>query len=1052
MSFVKRSLMLGSVAMAITAGVVLQGQEVTGTLSGSVKDSKGAKLAGAQVLIRASQLIAPRKVVTDASGTFRAPLLPPGDYQVDVIKDGYAGQGARNVRIGVGASIHQDFTLKPIAQASAMVDVISTSASMDKSDTKAATSISSEEMLALPTSGGDRAFIGAMDLAPGVTSMGDRGVSIRGGKTQETGYTLNGTSIKDDYEGRMNTTRLIEDAVEDTQVIQSPLHARFGRTGGGMVNVVTKSGGNDFAGSLRSYISRDDWQTARHAEPDGSDGRANVYSRRQTDIFFSGPIIKDKLWFAVSTIQKPSEGSRNVILEGEVPSQWTAATPTGQQWHTWDPTFAQGRLYGYDTGKALVSETTQNYIDAKFTAAITPDHTIDFAFQQNHQTITNENPYGSAVPATIQNNSFAYDGVEKYYSYGYRGVLGASTFIEARYSKTVAHTAFPCPAEDHMRLTYGGTASGVLSPYGFNLSPALDKRDNQSGNINLKKFVDFYGNHELDFGFDFYEFLRGTQTQNGSRNLRFYVPAVTDDPTIVGQLAADPYGNHVAFQAVNWNYARQMDAIVAKRVNPDDPDGGLYGPGYIQTGTGPIGQAAVLRKYYGADGTSKTRTTSFYANDSWSINSHFNMMLGLRLDKFRVEDTDKTVLIDKWGPLAPRFQLRYDPDGSTRHLFTFTAAKYVNEFSAGFTDGFIKKANTTYAQYGYTGVPTAAWVNYANITNTDNYTALMNFYDASKNNQLDKFSNPYVIEFTLGYRRAYQNGSYVQVTAISKQWKNDFSISTDIDPSYYVNVPDPTGGGLTPKSALATRWGNSSLLKREYNAVELEFRHNINSTWLFGGNYTYSRLTGNNNGGDNGSQGFYDTTASAPTNLQGWFASHGTPVSSYAPTGLLISNQTQKARLYLTASLPMGKGRISYSALLRYDSGVNYGASGSVATPGTLPTGAGVPTGSMPTAYTAWFSKPGAFTANDSSQVDAKIDWSLPLGYGKLQLMGSMQVDNVFNTQIRTGFVNTFSAGKQSYGASSIAVADPSTFGTDAGNYAYWIAGRNVSASIGLKF
>ncbi len=1055
MSFLKNSLILGNVALAIAAGATLQAQEVTGSLAGSVKDSNGAAVAGAQVIIRAAQLIAPRRVVTDGKGSFRAPLLPPGDYQVDVVKDGYAGQGARQLRIGVGASIRQDFILKPISQAAATVEVVSSAATLDKSDSKAATSFSAEELLTLPTAGGDRAFTGAMDFAPGVTTNAGGGTSIRGGKTQETGYTLNGTSIKDDYEGRMNSTRLIDDAVEDTQVIQSPLHARFGRTGGGMVNVVTKSGGNDFSGSIRSYISKNDWEAYRHLES-RDEARANTQNRRQTDIFFSGPIWKDRVWFAISTIQKPAETSRTEILIGENPADWEAATQTGRQWDQFEPGFTAGSLYPFDIGTNMNRSDTQDYIDAKFTGSITPDHTVDFTFQQNKQEIKNRNPYGdngAPIVATIQSHSLSQIGLDKYWSYGYRGVLGGSTFIEARYSKSISNTTFPSPLLDHLRLSYYGTQLGVLFPYGFNIAPAIDARDNQSGNLNVKQFLDFHGSHEIDAGFEFYEFLRGTQTQNGPRNLRFYIPAVTADAALVAGLNPDPYGNLVGFQAVNYYYARSFGNAA-------------------QTATGTLGQSAVLRRYYGADGISKTRTTSLYVNDSWSINKYLNVMLGLRIDKFRVEDTDKSVLIDKMGPLAPRFQIRYDPDGTTRHLFTFTAAKYVNEYSAGFTDGFIKKANTTYAQFGYTGVANAAgaatWVDYANITNLNNYgnsadglagplSTPTNYFDASKNNIIEQFSNPYVIEYTLGYRRAYQNGSFFQITFVNKEWKNDFSISTDIDPAYFVMVTDPTGSGLPSRPALATKWGNSNELTRNYKAAELEFRHNINSTWLFGGNYTYSRLTGNTNGGDSGAQAFRDTTASAPLNLKGWHVRNGTPLAEYTPEGLLLSNQTHKARLYVTASLPLGKGRISYTALLRYDSGTVFGAAGTKNWgPGAIPTDlypTTVPTNpALPSNYTAWFSQRGAFTGNDSYQVDAKIDWSLPLGFRKLQLMGNLQIDNVFNTQIRTGYVNNFITASQPYNVTGLAVANPATFGTDAGNYAYWIQARNVSASIGLKF
>lgn len=1053
MMFLKRSLVLGNIALAITAGAALQAQEVTGAMVGTVKDSKGSPVNGAEVLIRSAKMIAPRRVITDEKGNFRAPLLPPGEYQVDVTRGGFAGQGARNIRVSIGANIRQDFTLRPIEMASTTVEVIATAAAADKTDTKAATSLSSEELLVIPTSGGDRAFAGAMDLAPGVATNSGGGTSIRGGKTQETAYTLNGTSIKDDYEGRMNTTRLIDDAVEDTQVVQSSLHARFGRSSGGTVNVVTKSGGNDFSGSIRTYVSRDDWQVLRHNEsPQNSSGRANKYSQRQFDVFFSGPIWKDRIWFAVSTIQKPKESSRDTILNGLTPAEWLPGTPTGEDWSAFDPTFKKHTtLYAYDLGKSIVSEQTQKYIDAKFTGAITPDHTVEFVFQQNKNISTNVNPYGSPIVATLGSNSFDYVGLEKYWSYAYRGVIGGNRFIEARYSKSIAHTLFPAPPLDHMRLSYNDE-NNVQFPYGFNLSPKLDQRDNHSGSINYKHFFEAAGSHEFDAGFEFYEFLRVTNTQFGGGNQIFFVPAACGDPSVIGGLpiAPDYWGNVVGFQAVNFYQA--LDAGVD-----------------AQTYTGPFGQSAVLRKYYGQDGLTKTRTTSYYVNDSWAINPHFNLMLGLRVDKFRVKDTDGTTFLSKMGPLSPRLQFRYDPDGTAKHLFTLTAAKYVTEFSAGWFNTHVKTARLSYAQYGYTGVAnapgTATWVDYANIINPMNYgnspdglagglSTPTAFANTAVTQLKDDFKNPYVWEYTLGYRRSYQNGSYFQITLVDKDWKNSFSRYQQIDPSFVVMVGDPRGTNTPAKAVLGTRFGNSNELKRKYKAAELDFSHIINSVWSLGGGYTYSHLAGNDNGGDNPDQGFYSSGLSAPLHLSQWHAQNGTPGEMYNAHGLLLSDQTHKGRLYLAASLPLGKGRISYSAMLRYDSSARWGASGAMRLPNhtAIPKADGATIPTYPTTFTAWATRRGAFSEDDYYRVDAKIDWTMPLR-GKLSMMGYVQVENVFNTQMRFGYSRDMAAGVNAYSTTPVLkVQNPEIFGTDAGSYLHWMSPRRVRASIGLKF
>jgi hypothetical protein len=1053
---------LGKVALLILAGASLSAQEVVGTLTGTVKDDQNKPVANAVIHITAPQLMQPRRVVTDPQGGFRAPLLPPGDYKIIVNKDGFIGQSATNVRLGVGTTTRQDFTLKHLsAKAEATVEVIASTAGMDKTDTKTSTSFSSDQLLAIPTSGGDRGIFGALDLAPGAARSPGGGSSIRGGKTQETGFTVNGTSIKDEYEGRVTSTTYIDDAVEDTQVIQSPLHARFGRTGGGLVNVVTKSGGNDFAGSMRFYLSRNDWGTI----PPGSDasGVSNTLANRRYDIFLSGPVVKDRLWFALSTIQSPSTKHLYTIGQGEDQSTWSPypygaiATP-GQPYdgthyiNPQDPAnAASGNYYPgykYDLGHVMQSDESSDFVQAKLTLAISTDHTFDFTYNESTATLTNRNPYGysSVYVATIQSHSLSQTGKDKYWSYGYRGTFGAKTFVEARDTQVLSESVFPAPSLPFVILYYPNNG---WYPYGFNISPRPDARNNQSGSLNVKQFVDFAGTHEMDFGYDFFESVRGTSQQFGPNNRFFVSPWATGDDSAQGlavvnanNLGADPYGHRVAFAALNYSEA------VAN---------GDAGPTY--------GLAPTYRQYFGSDGTTKNRTSALYFNDSWVINPKWNMMIGLRQDTFKVTDTDASTLISRKGPLSPRLQIRFDPEGNSKHLFTLTGAKYVQDIPVGFTDAFIKKATSAFAMYGWNAQApgTVGWTDYNGLTNVNNYDLAhpYRFSDTRYNSIRLDISNPYVLEFTAGYRRTYSDGSYMSINGIMKEWKNDFAIWQDADPSFYRTVPDPTGAGLPSQVAFATKYGNSDLLKRSYSGVELEWRNNLSSVWTWGGNYTWSRLRGNNQGGDNTGQAFrlngtQGVLSFRDTLMNGGYAG-GTqanakiPESAFGPNGYLANDRTHKARVYWTATLPIGKGRISYSAIVKYDSSTPYSAAVNSSLTGYLPAAsATVPRSGMQTTWLHYYDQLGAFRRNDISTVDMKIDYAFPV-WGKVQIMGDFQVNNAFNTQTNWQTVNNFTGSTVGYTA-PIRVANVQTFGTDGGLSNNYISGRNFAASIGLKF
>jgi outer membrane receptor for ferrienterochelin and colicin len=184
-------------------------------------------------------------------------LLPVGNYKVTAVKDGFVTAGAKDIRLGVGAAVSQDLTMQPVAAAGTTVEVVASAATVDKTDTKAATNFSSDDLIALP--GVDRSFTGAADMAPGLTTGRGGSFSVRGGATQNTNYRVNGVDVKDDYQGDLTGTFVIEDNIDDVQVILSPLNARNGRALGGAVNVVTKSGGNDFKGSIRATLARDSW-------------------------------------------------------------------------------------------------------------------------------------------------------------------------------------------------------------------------------------------------------------------------------------------------------------------------------------------------------------------------------------------------------------------------------------------------------------------------------------------------------------------------------------------------------------------------------------------------------------------------------------------------------------------------------------------------------------------------------------------------------------------------------------------------------------------------
>lgn len=1035
------------VALLLAAGPALMAQSTTGALSGGVKDEKGAPLAGARVTINSPALFAPRVTSTDERGEWRAPLLPPGSYKIVVDKSGFLGTSVDNVRVGLGSSARFDLTMKPLQAATATVEVVATAAEMDKTDTKSSVNFSAETLATLPAA--SRGFAGAADLAPGLTVGQGGSYSIRGGATQNTQYRVNGTDVKDDYQGDLTGTYVIEDNIEDMQVILSPLNARNGRALGGAINVVTKSGGNDFAGSIRADVSRNSWGSLNPSYQSSVAGQVTDDLNKQYQVTLSGPIIKDRLWFAGGTILRPSQHysydtgnpyrpSTSVVLTGNAAmDNVLLAGPTGYN-------FTKFEVY------APYTQTYDDkYYEGKLTGAINANHTLEFGYSDSKVTLGPRNPFGDGGGTIPRVEALGTQTEQKKaYSFNYRGVLSNNVFLEGRINKVDSRTVFPSGDPNYgtgeLLLVYQGYnnrpggRSGLAYPFGLGISPTPDRRNNRSANINLKVFHDLFGgSHEMDAGYDYYEAVRGTSRSAGLLGQNFRV----------GGAYADASMQNFLFPTINLTQNPVTGAY-------------LYG----QDSTGLRGPAASLDQQLGHDGTTKNRMDALYFNDQWTINSHWNVMLGLRLEQHKVNDTDGTQ-VAKANDFSPRFQLRYDLNGDTKKVFTFTAARYTGDFTTGFTDAFIKKADSRGVYYGWSGNPSPAgtaagvqFVDYQTLTNPANYKTVIGYYDSSKNYAVDPdLKTPYMDELTLGFRRGWDNGSNVKLTYVHRVWKKDWAFSIDYAPDQLVTLKDPTGSGLPDKYAVVTQVFNSNDLKREYNGLELEWTGKVNSTWTVGGNWTYSRLVGNNNGGDSTSgQSFRDNTPAGYYYQRRYLTQvMGLSDSAFAATGPLSQDQEMRGRLYISAVLPLGKGTVSYSAMLRYDSGTHWQGTSNTPFDPAIPyiAGSGV---AAPTTYVNYYGGRNIYSNNDTYQVDFKINFQVPLGVPgvpKLALIGDFVVNNLFNHILPTNLDHTLYGGG-SAGTTQLYISDPATFATaisGTGNN-YWIAGRSMSMSVGLRF
>jgi len=295
--------------LAFAAGA--NAQTTTGTISGRVLDTQGGALPGAIAAATSPNLQGTREAVTSENGDYILTGLPSGPYAITFSMSGFQTQ-TRNVVLAPTQVLPLEMRLGP-AQITEQVTVVASAADALTKTSQIATNFSQELIANLPTS---RDLNSILLMAPGVHPTGPAGAfSFGGSVTFENLFLLNGVSINENIRGQAFDTE-IEDAIQETTVANGGVSAEFGRFSGGVVNIITKSGGNKFSGSFRESLNNDKWrtlapfETARLAttpEP-RIDNVVPTY-----EYTIGGPIMRDRLWFFTSGRLRDEAQGRTLV-------------------------------------------------------------------------------------------------------------------------------------------------------------------------------------------------------------------------------------------------------------------------------------------------------------------------------------------------------------------------------------------------------------------------------------------------------------------------------------------------------------------------------------------------------------------------------------------------------------------------------------------------------------------------------------------------------------------------------------------------------------------
>ncbi|HJS57860.1 MAG TPA: TonB-dependent receptor [Vicinamibacteria bacterium] len=283
-------------ALAVAAGAHAQSQATTGVIQGTVEDASGAAVPGALVEAKNVDTNLMRSQTSSGEGRFVFLQLAPGRYTVTVTLTGFATLVQESVTLTVGQTV----TLSPKLKVSSVAETVTVTgtATVDTSKTESSSTLNETTISTTPVLG--RKFEDLLTLTPGVAiTQGPDGdeINFAGQRGIFNNVSLDGGDYNNGFfgeqvGGQRANIDITLDAIQEFQVVAAGANAEFGRTAGGVVNVITKSGGNELHGSLFHF------QRLEGLTSEASDGtKLEGFHREQFGGTIGGPIKKDKAFF-----------------------------------------------------------------------------------------------------------------------------------------------------------------------------------------------------------------------------------------------------------------------------------------------------------------------------------------------------------------------------------------------------------------------------------------------------------------------------------------------------------------------------------------------------------------------------------------------------------------------------------------------------------------------------------------------------------------------------------------------------------------------------------
>jgi outer membrane receptor for ferrienterochelin and colicin len=999
------TLFVCAVTVASLASTPMSAQTTTGTISGRIVDSQELSVPGVTITVTGPTLQGDQTAISSENGDYILALLPPGTYVVRFELSGFQTL-EKSVSVAATQTVPLNVTIGPAAVEEAVV-VVGHATDVLTRTAQVATNFKQDAIASLPTT---RDITATLLMAPSVHPSGPSGAyTIAGAMSYESLYMVNGVTANENVRGQPTSFNMyIEDAIQETVVATEGVSAEYGRFSGGLVNIITKSGGNAFHGSFRDTLNNDDWRALVVGNGNFASGQTTPQCNRVTGV--GGTQIPDPNCFAGDT-----------KAEKVVPTyEYTLGGPIARNRLTF---FTAGRFQNLETARNTVNPVNFPYVnedrrkryEIKLTGSATSNHRFEGSYQKESATQVNHtfSTTTSMDPASLYTRETPLDA----YQIGYNGILSSQLFVEARFSARkfsfIGSGAQTRDLIDGTLLLDG--ARGNLRYW----SPTLcgvcgdENRDNDNEYVKATYFksTKSLGTHTVVFGFDSFNDKRLVDNhQSGS------------DYRIIGTTSI----------------VRTADANCATAPGCIFPQ---FLPGTLFQ-YDPITVAS--------QGTA-FRTNALFINDSLRWNDNLTFNLGLRWDKNNGKDSAGTQ-VARDSKLSPRVGVVWDPKGDGNWVVSASYGVYTAALANTIADSASAAGNGATIQWTYTGPPINPDLNAPTASLVTAPAAIQQMFNWCARDARgfctvgppssstvpgvsvrigDNLKSPSVSAYAFGVTRQIGSRGVVRADYSFRDYQDFYSRRIDLSNGIVV---DEFGN----RSDLAIV-ENTNDLKRRYSGVTISGNYRVTSGTTFGGNYTLSRLWGNLEGENVGAGPLPADLFQYPEYRQ---------ASWYAPEGDLAQDQRHRSSLWINYTVPKTNNNLVLSLLQTLASGLPYGVGGgnptgqigfaSQASVNAIPyvTNPGYVTPQGGARENYYYTARDAFRTEMSRRTDFAANYTHPFGSGaqKIEAFVQAQIINLFNNQDLCGcggtvFVNGGGVALNTLGSGVLtSITTPATY------------------------